>query len=133
MFSSLITSRKAIVCNASKDKPKNKNFEKSKKVFTDFHKKRTETFKLNSNDFVRVSQNEVNEVNAFLKELDTFHKEQFDEIKKHVNDGLSSIKKTAEQKRKQKKDDESVDEEQEDVVEVEVSDETDDNIFLKKD
>jgi hypothetical protein len=129
MFSSVISSRKAIVCMASNDKPKNKTFEKSKKVFNDFHKKRNETFKLNSNDFVRVSQNEISEVDAFLKELDVFHKEQFEEIKKHVNDGLSSIKKNAEKKRKHKND-VSSDEEEEDVVDVEVSDE---NIFLKKD
>jgi hypothetical protein len=78
---------------------------------------------------VRVSQNEISEVDAFLKELDVFHKEQFEEIKKHVNDGLSSIKKNAEKKRKHKND-VSSDEEEEDVVDVEVSDE---NIFLKKD
>lgn len=130
MLSSVIASRKSMICFASSDKPKNKTFEKSKKVFNDFHKKRTETFKHNSNDFVRVSQNEITEVDAFLKELDVFHKEQFDEIKKHVNDGLSSIKKKANKKRKHKND--TSDDEDEDVVEAEVADESDENIFLKK-
>lgn len=124
MFSSVITSRKAMVCMASNDKPKNKTFEQSKKIFNDFHKKRSETFKLNSNDFVRVSQNEITEVDAFLKELDVFHKEQFEEIKKHVNDGLASIKKKQSMKEQSSDDD---------VVDVEVSDEGDENIFLKKD
>lgn len=131
MFSSVITSRKAMVCMASGEKPKNKTFEKSKKVFNDFHKKRSETFKLNSNDFVRVSQNEITEVDAFLKELDVFHKEQFEEIKKHVNEGLSSIKKKANKKRKHK-DIVSDEEDGDNVVEAEVSDEGDENIFLKK-
>jgi len=126
MFSSVIISRKAIVCMASGDKPKNKTFEKSKKVFNDFHKKRSETFKLNSNDFVRVSQNEITEVDAFLKELDVFHKEQFEEIKKHVNDGLTSIRKKAEKKGKQSNDVSDNEEE------VEESNDADENIFLKK-
>jgi ElaB/YqjD/DUF883 family membrane-anchored ribosome-binding protein len=120
MLSTVISSRQSVVCTASSKKPNNKTFEKSKKVFTDFHNKRSETFKLNSNDFVRVSQNEVTELNAFLKELDVFHKEQYEEIKKKVNEGLDSIKKQAEEK---KADDEN-------VVDVEVNEE---NIFLKKD
>lgn len=125
MFSSVLSSRKVMTCVASNDKPKNKTFEKSKKVFNDFHKKRTETFKLNSNDFVRVSQKEITEVDEFLKELDVFHKEQFEEIKKHVNDGLSAIKK------KQMKKEQSADDN--DVVETKDSEEGDENIFLKKD
>lgn len=131
MFSSVITSRKSMICYASSEKPKNKTFEKSKKVFNDFHKKRTETFKHNSNDLVRVSQNEITEVDAFLKELDVFHKEQFEEIKKQINDGLSSMKKKADKKRKHKSN--VSDDEDEDVVDVEVTDENDENIFLKKD
>jgi hypothetical protein len=122
MLSTVISSRQSVVCTASSKKPKNKTVEKSKKVFNDFHNKRSETFKLNSNDFVRVSQNEVTELNAFLKELDVFHKEQYEEIKKKVNEGLDSIKKQTEEKK--------VDDEDVVVVDVEVNEE---NIFLKKD
>jgi hypothetical protein len=114
--------RLAVACKASSsNKSENPKFEKSKKVFNDFHNKRNETFKLNSNDLVKVSQGEINDIKAFIKELDTFHRQQFDEIK-------ASLKKKDAKKADGSQDNEEV------VAEVvaEVVVETDDNIFLKK-
>jgi hypothetical protein len=110
------------MCRSSSEKPKNKSVEKSKKVFNDFHNKRTQTFKLNSNDLVKVSQNELNEVNAFLKELDVFHREQFDELKKQLKTSMDTFSSKDE-----KKEDNEV---SETVVEIVAEEE---NIFLKKD
>ena len=110
----------SVVCSASSNKNKNPKFEKPKKIFKEFHDKRNETFKLNSNDLVRVSQAEINEIGAFMKELDTFHKQQFDELKANLkNKNKDTNKKTTE--------------DVEDVPEVvaEVVDD-DENIFLKK-
>lgn len=122
------SSRKLVVaCKASSsNKSDNPKFEKSKKVFNDFHNKRSETFKLNSNDLVKVSQGEINDIRAFIKELDTFHRQQFDELKADLK------KKTA------KKTNDSQGQENEEVVAevvAEVVVETsngDENIFLKK-
>jgi hypothetical protein len=111
----------SVVCSASSNK--NPKFEKPKKIFKEFHDKRNETFKLNSNDLVRVSQAEINEIGAFMKELDTFHKQQFDELKENLkNKNKDTNKKTTEGV-----------EDVEDVPEVvaEVVDD-DENIFLKK-
>lgn len=122
MLSSIVFSRKPLMCRSSSEKPKNKSVEKSKKVFNDFHNKRTQTFKLNSNDLVKVSQNELNEVNAFLKELDVFHREQFDELKKQLKTSMDTFSSKDE-----KKEDNEV---SETVVEIVAEEE---NIFLKKD
>jgi hypothetical protein len=114
--------RLAVACKASSSsKSENPKFEKSKKVFNDFHNKRNETFKLNSNDLVKVSQGEINDIKAFIKELDTFHRQQFDELK-------AGLKKKSTKKADGSQDNEEV------VAEVvaEVVVETDDNIFLKK-
>jgi len=86
--------RTSIVCSAS-DK-KQVKFEKPKKIFNDFHKSRVETFKLNANDLVKVSQSEINALTSFLKELDTFHKEQAAELKKRVDDVRSKAEKKEE-------------------------------------
>lgn len=111
-----------VACKASSSKKSdNPKFEKSKKVFNDFHKKRSETFKANSNDLVKVSQGEINEIGAFIKELDTFHRQQFDELKA----GLK--------KKNAKKTDDNEEVVAEVVAEVVVeTDAGDDNIFLKK-
>lgn len=71
----------SVTCKASK----NANFDKPKKILTDFHKKRLETIKLNVNELVKVSQAEVNELRTFIKELDEFHREQLEDIKKSFN------------------------------------------------
>lgn len=59
----------------------NKTVQKSSKLFNDFHKQRSETIKSNVNHLNVISQKDMNEVNAFLKDLDLFHREQFEEIK----------------------------------------------------
>lgn len=73
------TRRTVTVCNAQSSKEPSK----SKKILNDFHKKRSETFKKNANDLVRVSQSEIHELDVFFKELDIFHKSQFEELKKN--------------------------------------------------
>lgn len=118
--------RTSIVCSAS-DK-KQVKFEKPRKLFNDFHKSRVETFKLNANDLVKVSQSEINAITSFLKELDTFHKEQAAELKKRVDDVRSKAeKKDVKSEESEVTGDVIVD------VDVTVSAEADDeNIFLKK-
>lgn len=59
----------------------NKTVQKGSKLFNDFHKQRSETIKGNVNHINVISQKDLNEVNAFLKDLDLFHREQFEEIK----------------------------------------------------
>lgn len=59
----------------------NKTVQKGSKLFNDFHKQRSETIKGNVNHLNVISQKDMNEVNAFLKDLDLFHREQFEEIK----------------------------------------------------
>jgi hypothetical protein len=59
----------------------NKTVKKSSKLFNDFHKQRSETIKGNVNQLNVISQKDMNEVNAFLKDLDLFHREQFEELK----------------------------------------------------
>lgn len=109
------TRKMTVLCNAS-----NSSFEKPKKIFTDFHKKRTETFKLNANDFVKVSQSEINDLRTFIKELDTFHRQQFDELKANIK------------KRVDKKVDTSDDAVAQEVVAEVVVETNEENIFLKK-
>jgi hypothetical protein len=121
MHSIVSSARQTIICrsNAPKEHGNNSKYvEKSKKIFNDFHKKRSETFKLNSNDFVKVSQQEISEVGAFLKELDTFHREQFNEIKDAIE------KKTNVKQSTTNKDAEA-------SVVVDVTVESEENIFLK--
>lgn len=110
----------SVVCSASSNKNRNPKFEKPKKIFKEFHDKRNETFKLNSNDLVRVSQAEINEIGAFMKELDAFHKEQFDELKENIKN----------KNKKNKKETTTEDVEVQEVVAEVVDD--DENIFLKK-
>lgn len=110
-----------VACKASSsNKSENPKFEKSKKMLNDFHKKRSETFKLNANDLVKVSQSEINEIGAFFKELDTFHRQQFDELKA----GLK--------KKNAKKTEGNDDSATEVVAEVVIESSSDENIFLKK-
>lgn len=59
----------------------NKTVQKGSKLFNEFHKQRSETIKGNVNHLNVISQKDMNEVNAFLKDLDLFHREQFEEIK----------------------------------------------------
>jgi hypothetical protein len=59
----------------------NKTVKKSSKLFNDFHKQRSGTIKDNVNQLNVISQKDLNEVNAFLKDLDLFHREQFEELK----------------------------------------------------
>lgn len=81
---SLQFTRKSVVCRSNNES--NSRFtEKTKKVFVDFHKKRSDTFKKNVGELTKVSQVEITELNDFLKELDVFHKEQFEDLKKSFN------------------------------------------------
>lgn len=59
---------------------------KSKAIFQNFQKKRSDSIKKSANELVAISQKEIAEVNTFLKELDTFHREQFEEIKSALKD-----------------------------------------------
>jgi hypothetical protein len=94
MQTSLVVTRRAssvspIMCASTTKKSSsfadrfksNKTVKKSSKLFNDFHKQRSETVKGNVNQLNVISQKDLNEVNAFLKDLDLFHKEQFEEIK----------------------------------------------------
>lgn len=119
---SLSYSRRGVVCrsNSAKDQNNKAKYEKSKKIFSDFHNKRAETFKKNANDLARVSQTELNELNEFVKELDTFHKAQFEELKEAFS------KKEATSEPKVEVVDATV------LVNVSASDGDEENIFLKK-
>lgn len=81
---SLQFTRKSVVC-LSNNETNSRFTEKTKKVFVDFHKKRSDTFKKNVGELTKVSQVEITELNDFLKELDVFHKEQFEDLKKSFN------------------------------------------------
>jgi hypothetical protein len=128
MHSIVSSVRKSVVCRSSNAKEQTNNakhFEKPKKIFNDFHKKRAETLKLSSNNFVKVSQEELNEDNSFLKELDAFHREQFNEIKNALDSKVKEMKKSKAGDKEAKT--EAVESETDSsVVEEE-------NIFLKKD
>lgn len=61
--------------------------EKQRVVFRNFHNKRNDEVKANLNTLVTISQREWKQVNAFIEELDVFHKEQFETFKGLINKG----------------------------------------------
>ena len=92
MYSLLINpSKSSIVCRASpKENSNNKKFfSKTRDTIKQFSKKRTDVAKENFNKLVTISQQEVQEINDFIKELDTLHRDQFEEIKQSFNNNLT--------------------------------------------
>ena len=83
MYSLINISKSSIVCRASpKSNANNKKFfTKTRDAIKQFNKKRTDVAKENFNKLVAISQQEVQEINDFIKELDTLHRDQFEEIK----------------------------------------------------
>ena len=136
-----ITRRTAFTCRASsnpKESSNNAKFtdnskatSKAKTIFQNFHKKRSETVKKNSSDLTAISQKDLAEVNSFLKELDTFHREQFEEIKNAIKDRND---KKDRKDSKDSTDTSTVTEVTAQIVVSEVEGDADaENIFIKKD
>jgi DNA-binding transcriptional regulator GbsR (MarR family) len=98
----------------------NKFYKRAQETVKDFSKKRSAVAKENFNKLVSVSQQDVQELSALFKELDTLHRTQFEEIKKAFQN-----------KKEKSEDDVTATEEVAVTAEVEVVAD-DENIFADK-